>query len=429
MDNRAKLHKVTPEQYRRLRRFSMAKPPVRQRIFLRPLTWILSFPDCIKHKAVVKRSGMEKVRPPFILLNTHMAFLDFKITTKALFPWRTNYVVAIDGFIGREGLLRQAGGVLKRRVVNDVSLIRHIKQILSKHRDILSIYPEARYSIIGTPARLPESLGKLIKLFKVPVVMLRMHGNYLSSPVWDLRDRGNKVEAELFPAFSPEQLEIMTVDEINRQLEALFRYDEYAWQKENRVSINFPQRAEGLHHAIYLCPACMRESAMDSKDDLIFCTNCGKQWRMTEFGEMEAVEGVTEFPHLPDWYAFQVQQVRKEIGEGRYSFTDTVRVESLVNKRGYYDLGKAELTHDYNGFVLKVDPAFMDSPLIKKPASMYSCHIEYDYFKKGDCFELSTMDETLYLYPLNKKNVVTKILIATEELYALHRKEAHDGRP
>ena len=417
MDYRARLHPTTPEGYRRLKRFNMERPPIRQRNILRPLTWLLSFPPIWKKELRIIKTGMEGIKPPFILLCTHMAFIDFKVTTAALFPWRSSYIVAIDGFIGREALLRHAGGVLKRRVTADVNLIRHIKTILHGYGDVVTIYPEARYSLIGTPAIIPGSLAKMIRVFKVPVAMLRMHGNYLGSPVWNLRERGNRIEAEMFRLFSPQELDTLSLEQIQGRIEEAFSYDEYRWQRENRVRITDPRRAEGLHRVIYHCPSCKTDHLMSSRGAILRCDACGREWRMDEYGVMEALEGETEFSHLPDWYEEQVRLVREEIDRGQYRFEDQVRVESLVNRKGYYDLGTARVVHSMDGFRLEGDPAYIPEPIVKKPRSMYSCHIEYDYFGKGDCFEISTLDETFYLYPLNLMNRVTKILIATEELH------------
>jgi len=54
---------------------------------------------------------------------------------------------------------------------------------------------------------------------------------------------------------------------------------------------------------------------------------------------------------------------------------------------------------------------------------MYSCHIEYNYDARGDCIDLSTLQDTYYIYPLNLHNCVTKIALATEELYACHQQK------
>ena len=116
--------------------------------------------------------------------------------TKAIYPWRANYVVAIDGFLKREWLLRDVGCICKRKFTSDIMLVKQLMRTI-KNGDVAVIYPEARYSLCGTTAVLPESLGKLCKLLKVPVVTLICHGHHVNSPFWNLHDRGVKpTEAE-----------------------------------------------------------------------------------------------------------------------------------------------------------------------------------------------------------------------------------------
>jgi len=162
-------------------RFDLQKPPIRQRWFLRFVTWLASYPDVWARRLRIRRTDVADLKPPYLLLCTHHAFIDFKVTTAAIFPHRANYVVAIDGFLGREWLLRNAGGICKRKFTHDLTMIRHLKRVID-NGDILVLYPEARYSLAGTTAVLPDSLGKVARLLGVPVAMLNMHGNYLSSP-------------------------------------------------------------------------------------------------------------------------------------------------------------------------------------------------------------------------------------------------------
>ena len=45
-------------------------------------------------------------------------------------------------------------------------------------------------------------------------------------------------------------------------------------------------------------------------------------------------------------------------------------------------------------------------------------HIEYEYLGKyGDCVDLNTSSDTLYCYPKDCDFSVTKLALATEELY------------
>ena len=79
------------------------------------------------------------------------------------------------------------------------------------------------------------------------------------------------------------------------------------------------------------------------------------------------------------------------------------------------------MIHDLNGFKLSLKNDVYEVDLVKEPLSMYGCHIEYDYMKKGDCIDLSTLHDTYYIYPMKKENAVTKISLAVEELYIMEK--------
>ncbi|MBN2504016.1 MAG: hypothetical protein JXB20_01580 [Bacilli bacterium] len=404
-----------------VKRFDMLEKPRKQKWYLVPVAWLLAFPTVWKHRLRIRKHNMQGVKPPYILLCTHHAFVDFSVTTAAIFPHRANYIVAIDGFIKRESLLRNVGCICKRKFTNDILLIRHIKHSLSVNKHICAIYPEARYTLVGTTAILPESLGKMCKLMKVPVVVLNMHGDYLSQPVWNLTKRKVRLEADMTQIATKDETQSLSISEINERIREAFVYDEYKYQLESNQKIKFKDRAKGLHKVLYVCPHCLTEHEMDSDGALIWCNSCHKTYSMGEDGRITALEGKTEFSHIPDWYEFERELVKKEILSGKYHFEDRVTVDSLPNADGYIRLGEANLVHDANGFKLEGDFDGEHFLLKKEVESMYSLHIEYDYFGQGDCLDLSTLDNTYYLYPLTKKNVVTKLHFAVEELHKLNK--------
>ncbi|MBO4346570.1 MAG: hypothetical protein J5840_02915 [Lachnospiraceae bacterium] len=409
-------------------RFDMKKPPVRTRWFLRPLTYILSMPDVWKHKNKLTKIGTKELKPPFVLLCNHNAFMDFKVATKAIFPWRANYVVAIDGFIGREKLLRDVGCICKRKFTNDIILVKQLIHTI-KNGDVSVIYPEARYSLCGTTAVLPESLGKLCKLLKAPVVVLICHGHHVNSPFWNLHDRNvHPTEAEFKLLFTAEEVQSESVENINKKIVEAFQYDDFAWQKERGIRITYKKRAEGLHKVLYQCPNCMTEFKMSSEGTVLKCNACGKEWEMSELSELKAKEGETEFSHIPDWYEWERANVRKEVENGTYSSGELpVKVDTLPNAKKFFYLGEGTMVHDMNGFLVKGTDTDGDPFEMRKTVpSLYSCHIEYEYLGKfGDCVDLNTLEDTWYIYPDPKRCefAVTKMALATEELYFHHQKE------
>jgi hypothetical protein len=87
------------------------------------------------------------------------------------------------------------------------------------------------------------------------------------------------------------------------------------------------------------------------------------------------------------------------------------------------------MVHDMNGFTVRGTDMDGDPfEMIKPVSSLYSCHIEYEYLgKHGDCVDLNTLEDTWYIYPHDCDFAVTKMALATEELYYAHRRAI--GRP
>ena len=400
-------------------RFDMVRKPNLQWRVLTPVTWLFSFPKAFAHKArIVKTEEVKNLKPPYFLLCSHNSFMDFMIMTKAIFPNRANYIVAIDGFIGMEWLLRAVGGIGTRKFTTNVDLVKNMLHVRDKGA-IVVLFPEARYSLCGTSSILPDSLGKMVRRMNVPVATLVMHGHHINSPFWNVGSRKVKpVEAEMKLLFTQEETQELSIGDINARIGETLKYDDFAWQKRNGVLVKKKDRAERLCKVLYQCPSCNAEYKMTSNMHTLRCSHCGKIWEMSELGELRAQDGVTEFSHIPDWYEWQRANVRREVEDGEYSLDVKVRVESLPNAKGFVEFSEAgNLTHNMDGFTLS--GVFENKPfrLHWTIPSLYSCHIEYDYKKRGDCIDLSKNDDTFYLFPKGSDFAVTKIALATEELY------------
>jgi 1-acyl-sn-glycerol-3-phosphate acyltransferase len=396
----------------------MARKPKPQKRYLTPVTWIISFPTKLVRHSKVSKHGMDGIKPPYLLLCNHNAFLDFMVMTTAIFPHRANYVVAIDGFVGMEWLLRSVGGIGIRKFTNSIQLVKNMVHIKEKGQ-IIVLFPEARYSLCGTNAVLPDSIGKFIHLLNIPVVTLIMHGHHLVNPFWGPKRRGvGTLRADMSLLFTAEETQTLSVNDMNARVRETFVYDDFKWQRDNNISIKSGHRAQGLHKVLYQCPHCGAEYRMTSALDELWCEECGKHWKMTEFGELVAADGETEFSHIPDWYEWERENVRREIEAGTYSLNVTASVDSLPNAKGFVTLGQAELTHNMDGFTLTGFYKGVRYEETWKPLALYSCHIEYDYKTRGgDCIDLNTLADTLYIYPQGRDFSVTKIALATEELY------------
>ena len=415
--------------YKNKKRYNTAKYPIRQPRLLTYLIWLLCKIMLIGKQYKVEKIKMEGLKPPYVMLSNHMYFIDFELAAMGTFPHRVSNVVSIDGYYRRPFLLELIGAIGTRKFTMDLHLIKSINRVL-KRGDILSMYPEARYSPCGTLSYIPESLGKLIRMNKVPVVAVVHHGNHLHSPFWNFRKKRKvPLHTTMTQILTTEQVRSLSAEEINAVVREALAYDDYKYQKDNNILITEPFRAEGLHKVLYQCPHCLTESKMASERTEIFCTECGKRWNLNEDGTLSALAGETEFSHVPDWFDWEREQVHRQIDNGEYSFEDEVEVYSLPRCWRFMPLGKAKLTHDpENGFVLAGHYNGEDYRIQRTPVMTNSLHIEYDYcyIKPFDCVDISTENDSFYCYPA-KENVVTKLGFATERLYQLAIHQAKEA--
>lgn len=411
--------------------FDRNRIPPKQNPFFVPFIWLLCWACTRKGKLKIHKEQMEGLKPPFLVLGTHQAFMDFCVTPLALFPYRANYISELEGFeYYGEWFYRQLGCLGTRKFVSDLALVRNIRRVVER-KGIIVIYPEARYANVGTNSEIPISVAKLAKMLDVPLVTINMKGNYLRSPIWNLTVRNEaRLDATIKQLFTREEVKSLTLQEIIKGVQKELAFDEYAWQRETKQAITYTNRAEGLHKVLYQCPVCMQEFQMQSEGSRIFCKNCSANWEMTEYGKLKPLNSRTapsemeriDFTHIPNWYEWERGQVQKEIDNGRYCLEISVHIESLPNAVNFIDLGNGRLLHNEKGFFLTfTDYGEIEEKTLPFPAaSMLSIHTEYDYRGKGQCVTLSTLDNTYFIYPNEPGFNSTKIQFAVEYLHKLH---------
>ena len=403
----------------KVKRFNFAKKPKRPGFLLNVAKEIISKPDLKKRGFKLTKTDMETIQGPYLLLVTHSSMVDFNIMLVATEPNMLNNVMTLEGFKDyTEPLMRHLGVLGTRKFVQDVHLVRNIKYCIEELGTTFALYPEARYSLDGCTSYLPDSLGKMIKILNVPVAILKIHGNFVTCPQWNKINKKTYVEAELKKLLSAKDVKEMKYQEINQIVRENFIYDDFKWQYENQIKIDHPMRANGLHSLLYKCAACNKEGNMYSEGTKLWCESCKKEWEMDEYGRLKAVEGETEFPHIPDWSNWERECVRKEIQDGTYYFEDTVRVETLPGSTRFYKQGEGKLIQTITETRLECNYYKEPYTLVRNAKSLESMHIEYDYHKKGDCIDISIPEDSFWCY-VSKRDVITKLSFATEEIHKL----------
>ncbi len=397
------------------------KKPLKPSVFFRLLMKVLSLRALHKAHFTCEKIGMEmldKKEPALVLMN-HSCFIDMKIIPKLLYPRPFNIVATRDTFIGKELLIRLIGCIPTTKFVADTTLVRDIIYAIRKLKSSVVMFPEAGYSLDGRATVLPDSLGKMIKMLGAPVVMIRTDGAFARDPLYNnLQLRKVDISATEKYLLSPDEIKVMSVDEINDVIAKEFDFDNFRWQRKNRIKIDENFRADYLNRVLYKCPHCLAEGKMLGKGTELVCEACGKDYHLTEYGALMITKGKSKFNHIPDWFDWQREMVRKEIESDTYKMDVAVDICMVIDSKGLYRVGEGRLVHDKNGFVL--DGCDGKLHYEQKPLASYTLNSEYYWYEIGDVMSIGTNDCLYYCFPKDcDGSIVTKARLATEEIYKI----------
>ena len=398
------------------------KNPMKPQLWLTTIVRIVCAEALWRTKFSYTTERMELVgdQPCLILMN-HCSFTDMKLAYGIFYPRKLGIVTSVDAMTGILGkFMRLLGCTPTHKYITDLSLFKDIEYMLKKNKTSVLMYPEAGYSFDGCATSLPRKMGVLMKRLGVPVVTVITQGAFHRDPLYNmLQIRNVKVSAHVKCIATAEEVKSKSVAELDALLEEAFSFDNFAWQRDNKISIDVPFRADGLHKILYKCPNCGTENQMEGKGIYLTCHACEKQWTMDEYGQLAAKDGDTEYPHIPDWYKWQRECVRQELENGTYLLDEDVDIAVQVNLDGVCMIGEGHLTHSLEGFHLTGADGKLDYK--QSPVFSHTLYSDYYWYEIGDVIGIGDNEFSYFCFP--KKNVsVTKARLATEELYKMKKK-------
>jgi 1-acyl-sn-glycerol-3-phosphate acyltransferase len=403
--------------------------PKRMGMFWRILIKLLSSVNLLRYHVKYHESGMERLLKdePCLVLMNHSSFIDMQLVGDYLFPRPFSVVTTTDAYVGLAWVLKQIGCIPTQKFVADLTLIRDVVYALKEKKSTVVMYPEACYSFDGTSATLPDSLGKFLKMLKVPVVTIITHGAFTREPLYNmLRHRKVDISADVTYLLSPAEIAQMTPEELNARIKEAFSFDHFRWQQENDIRVTEDFRADGLERVLYKCPHCLAEG--EAKGEGIFwkCSSCGKSYELTELGALRAVEGEAAFTHIPDWFAWEREEVKKEIEQGKYLLDVDVEIYMMVDYKAMYHVGEGHLVHNSDGFHLTGCEGDLD--YVHPSHASYTVNADYYFYEIGDMISMGDRRHLFYCFPKNTNAIVAKAKMAAEELYSMSRAKRRAAR-
>ena len=413
-----KMREMSYEEVLKLPRLEHKKPLKPSR-FLATIVRVVSALTLKKIHFSYTTERMELVgKQPCMILMNHSSFTDMKLAFGIFYPRRMGIVTSVDAMSGLLGkLMRLLGCTPTHKYVSDISLISDIKYMLKNNKTSVLMYPEAGYSFDGRTTTLPRGMGFLMKRLGVPVVTVITQGAFHRDPLYNmLQIRDVKVSAHVKCIATPEEIKEKSVEELDALLDEAFAFDNFAWQRDQKISVDVPFRADGLHRILYKCPHCNEENQMEGKGIHLTCHACGQKWEMNEYGQLIAIDAESKFSHIPDWYTWQRACVRQELEGGTYLLDEDVDIVIQVNLDCVCKIGSGHLKHDINGFHLTGAEGKLDY----KQSAVFShtLYSDYYWYEIGDVIGIGDNEFSYFCFPKNPVSV-SKARLATEELYKM----------
>ena len=102
-----------------------------------------------KKVKLVSDGVLKHIKPPYIVVANHASFADVGGMEMLCAPQYPSFVISVTQLVQWPSLIKRMGVLPKKQFTVDTSLVRDIKYILGKKRNV-AIYPEAKLSVLQT---------------------------------------------------------------------------------------------------------------------------------------------------------------------------------------------------------------------------------------------------------------------------------------
>ncbi|MBU1094463.1 MAG: 1-acyl-sn-glycerol-3-phosphate acyltransferase [Firmicutes bacterium] len=282
-----------------------------------------------------------KRKDPYILISNHPSLHDplFVSLNLMTYPYPVTgnllYTNPIYNFL----LTKIIQSIAKRKGQSDVQTIRAILDTIhKKHRGIM-LFPEGNSSYFGEQSDIPlYTTAKLIKKIEHEVVVAKINGGYLAAPRWGVRRNKGDFHIHYEPLLMPDEIKQLSTEAIESKLKEAIAFNDYEWNRKEKIIYHSKQKALGLETYMYVCPKCDDVQTLEPKGNDIYCKHCGKIGHINSY---ELLEGLP-FDNMIDWDKFQKTKLTSIVKNELHTSGRLIEIDFEHKKR--IVIGDMEIT-------------------------------------------------------------------------------------
>lgn len=272
---------------------------------------------------------------PCIVLSNHQATMDPFFISKA-FPFQLYFYASDDLFnLKVSPLIRYlAAPIPKSKSVADLKAVMISLRVL-REGGAIGITPEGNRTLSGRLWEMGDSVAKLVKTAKVPLVLFNLCGGYGTDPRWGVKiRRGTKFVGRVRRILTPEEYAGMSDEELFGIIKNELDVDDTLSGERYKSR----RRAEYIERALYMCPVCGSIGTIHSHGTGFCCTSCKTEAEYTE--DLKISPPVGGYSRIYEWYEWERQEivrrilVGEKISDGDILFRESVKLQKKIKLPG-----------------------------------------------------------------------------------------------
>lgn len=358
-----------------------------------------------------------------IVIYNHSSNKDHFFTTFSFGYTRAVYVVTTHFFFSKKirPLLKWVHAIPKEQFKADIGSIKKIKRALQQNLPV-AIAPAGQITVHGDSLMIDPSIAKLIKMCKVDVYAIQIHGSYFAYPKWRKYRRKSPIQTEFVKVFDKTELDDLSDEEIYQKTCAAIDICDRDEIHRFQYHLKSEGLMEGIEKILYQCPKCMSKYQMITHQSLLECKNCLNTIKMNEKGLLEGVgNDYVLMQNETDWYKWEQKNMKNDIQQGKFHLEGKFRLYHNLHKP--YDLeevgiGKLVLTTStfyYEGTIdgKQVKKEFKLERLSQLP---FEVNTHFDIPDDDGCFEFKPVKG-------ERSSIIIEFVQAIEAMYQLRKAE------
>ena len=243
---------------------------------------------------------------PAIILSNHLTTYD-PINLCLSFK-ETVYTVTTDDVFNKKlagwFLKTYLNPIPKSKSVSDLKCVKTILKVLKEGYKV-ALFPEGNRSYTGTLCNVSDSIAKLCKVAKCPIIIFNMEGGYAVDPRWGNKHRKGEVHCTLRKVISKEEAQSYSSEELYNVIVENLTTSPYKYPIAKRNK----RIAEYLERAIYYRPNCDSFETINSHIDKVYCLKCGFELKYNHDMTFELIKGEKEIKTVEEWYNIQTKKM------------------------------------------------------------------------------------------------------------------------